>query len=54
MSAFYIPVFLNQKKYDEVCEEATRFRATKSKKANASFREFLQAYCHHQQQQDET
>lgn len=53
MSAFYIPIFINQKKLDETCEQAQKYTATKSKKANESFREFLISYCRHLQRQDE-
>lgn len=54
MSAFYIPIFLNQGRHNEAAEQAPKYRATKSKKANDSFKDFLVFYCRAQQQQSET
>jgi tetratricopeptide (TPR) repeat protein len=51
MSGLYITVFINQGKYDKALEKIEHFRSINSKKANASFREFLSNYCHSQQRE---
>lgn len=49
LASWRVPVLLNQSRFDEVSDYLSDFRAQRSsKKANESFREFLDYYCKRQ------